>query len=512
MPLYGIGRRWLLLVSASCVLVFLFVLFTPTHNDIGVVENPVVLPEKVLPGKVDKPVALSKPEPPPKQESPKPEPPAPVVLTGSHPVPQLSPDYTAVLDTQSAFCKDRFDVPYLEKLRDSAVEYCATGSSSQVTCFHSTTTDDLRVDSFCLASGAVYEGNALKYRLGCEMGELPTEAANIPYVPTLNELQMYWYETGPGVVFKSIKVDEGFKPALPAPRVPQYTLLVKREGATNVWHCLMELFAMTLSMDVLRMAQKAGTETPYLTPGDEDHTQVVLLDDAEDGPFFGLWSLFSKRPVLRLKELPSGTQLENVIVPLAGASNPMWQGDWVVHSCEHSRLLQTFSRRVLGFHNLEPHKAQKNSQVVVTYINRTGSRRLVHGEEYFNRVASKYPHVKVQSVDMAGLSLQKQLELIQGTDVLVGVHGAGLTHGMFLPPSSAMVELLPHKLDHKGFRNMASLMDHEYFTIHASGATAAKRDDWHSNDVYIEEERFMETIDAAVKVMYNRGERNYDIN
>lgn len=487
MSLYGIGHRWLLFLGSICTLVFFFVLFTPTHDGIDAVENPVALPEKVIPENVDKPATLRKPEPP------EPEP----------------PEYAAVLDTQSAFCKDRFDVPYLEKLRDSAVKYCTTGSSSQITCFHSTTSGDLRVDSFCLASGAVYEGDVYKYRLGCELGEIPTHVGHLPYVPTLKELQLYWYETGPGVVFKRIEVDKGFKPALPAPQVPQYTLLVKREGALNVWHCLMEIFAMTLSIDVLRMTQKADTQAPYLAPGHEDHTQVVLLDNAEDGPFFGLWSLFSKRPVLRLIDLPPGTQLDNVIVPLAGASNPMWQGDWAVHSCQHSRLLQTFSRRVLDFHNLEPHKIQKNSPVVLTYINRTGSRRLVRGDEYFNHVASTYPHVKVQSIDMAGLPLQEQLEIVQGTDVLVGVHGAGLTHGMFLPPNSVMVELLPFGVNHKGFRNMASLMDHEYFSLHASAAMAVN--DWHRDDVYIEEERFMETIDAAVKVMYNRGERNYDV-
>lgn len=494
MPLYGLRLRWLLLIGTSSVLVFLFVLFTSTPDGVDIVKTPAVLPEKTFPGNINKPSAEN-------------------ALKGSLAASQLPSEYTDVLDMQSAFCKDRFDIPYLEKLRDSAVEYCAAGSPSQVTCFHSATADDLHVDSFCLASGAVYEGDSYRYRLGCKLNELPMKLANIPHVPTLDKLQRYWYETGPGFVFKRIEVDGEFKPALPEPRAPQYTLLVKREGATNIWHTLIEIFSVTLSIDVLRMAQKADTQAPYFSPGDEYNTQIVLLDNAKHGPLFDLWSLLSKRPVVLLKDLPPGTHLENVIVPLAGASNPMWQGDWTVHSCQNSRLLKMFSRRVLSFHNLEPsRKVDKDSPVVLTYINRTGSRRLVHGEEYFNRVASKYPHVKVQSIDFADLSLQKQLEIIQGTDVLVGVHGAGLTHGMFLPPNSAMVEILPHDFNHKGFRNMASLLDHEYFSTHASGAVVVKRDDWHRDDVFVEEERFMATIDAAVKVMYNRGQRNFDIN
>lgn len=312
MPLYGIGsRRWLLLVGASCVLVFLFYLFSTSHEPSSVTTTPAVHPEKG-----DKASTVgSKPNP--------------ITLTGSRPVPQLSPEYTTVPDTQSAYCRDRFDVPYLEKLRDSAVEYCTRGSSSKVTCFHTATTDDRRIDSLCLGTNAVFDGDARKYQLGCELGDLTAQAAHVPYSPGLHELKMYWYETGPGVVFDSyINVDGEFKPAVPSPRTPQYTLLVKREGATNVWHCLMELYSMTMTIDVLRLTQRPDTQTPYLTASDVDHTQVVLLDDAEDGPFFDLWSLFSRRPILRLKDLPPGTQLENVIVPLAGASNPMWQGDW----------------------------------------------------------------------------------------------------------------------------------------------------------------------------------------
>lgn len=42
----------------------------------------------------------------------------------------------------------------------------------------------------------------------------------------------------------------------------------------------------------------------------------------------------------------------------------------------------------------------------------------------------------VVMVDLAQLSFVQQLELVARTDLLVGLHGAGLAHGLFMPPTS----------------------------------------------------------------------------
>ena len=39
--------------------------------------------------------------------------------------------------------------------------------------------------------------------------------------------------------------------------------------------------------------------------------------------------------------------------------------------------------------------------------------------------------------------MEKQLEIIVETDILIGMHGAGLTHMLFLPPHTPLVELFP---------------------------------------------------------------------
>jgi capsular polysaccharide biosynthesis protein len=48
--------------------------------------------------------------------------------------------------------------------------------------------------------------------------------------------------------------------------------------------------------------------------------------------------------------------------------------------------------------------------------------------------------VQINSIDFASLSFREQLALIRKTDILVGAHGAALSHMMFLPSTSVVIE------------------------------------------------------------------------
>ncbi|OQE88319.1 hypothetical protein PENNAL_c0017G00871 [Penicillium nalgiovense] len=320
-----------------------------------------------------------------------------------------------------------------------------------------------------------------------------------------------WYDTGPPLVLDGwVQMDNGTQSS--SEHTENYTILVKREGATNYWHSLMEIYSMTLSIDVLQITPESTDSTPlYIAERDAPNTQVVIVDNHPDGPYFDMWSLFTKKPILRFDDLPENTTFENLIVPLAGAGNTLWQGDWEVNSCEKSKLLNTFANRALtlyGFNNTKPRQSKK---ITLTFINRVSKRKLANQKQYLERLQQEFPLVNVQSIDFAAISYKDQLKIIQESDILAGVHGAGLTHGIFLPPGSAMVEILPPGLNHKGFRNVASLRGHDYFSTHASDPPSTHGGDWHSEDVYLEVQRFMDVMNVAIKAMYNKGLRSYDV-
>ncbi len=421
----------------------------------------------------------------------------------------LPPEYN-VVPYDTPFCAERYGREYLERLRDSFTGYCTPDSAYNLTCFHSHMASGSRIDSLCIGRSAAYDFTDRKFSLGCKLRGL-TQNETSASIPEFSALRSYWYDTGPRVVFdKVVKMDAN---RVDPNTTANYTILIKREGAFNVWHCLMEIWSLTMSLDVLRMAIEPDKNAPFLVASDAENTQILILDDHENGPYFDLWTLFAKRPVIRLNDISQDTHIENIIVPLPGASNPLWQGDWDIHACERSELLHTFAHRVLDFYHIDAW-APHSGDLLLTYIDRKETRRLVEYVSDFEDLKAKIPHVKVQFIDFAAISFEEQLRIIRETDVLVGVHGAGLTHGMFLREGSVMVEILPPDLNHKGFRNLAGVLGHTYLSTHASRPpeTHIQSGNWHTEDVFLERERFIDVMKVAIKTLYNKGLRNYDVN
>ncbi|TQB75216.1 hypothetical protein MPDQ_003469 [Monascus purpureus] len=282
----------------------------------------------------------------------------------------------------------------------------------------------------------------------------------------------------------------------------KYAILVKREASNyNLWHSLLEIFSVQMSMDVLRMFTGEEQEK------EDINAKVIILDELHDGPVFDLWSLHpsSTKPI-RLNEMTKPTETMNIVLPLPGGSNPFWQGDWEDLPCQRSELLRVFVERVLVFYRLdiienESESADSGSKrkTVVTFIDRREKRRLINQEQHlaslrdalFNTTTTTTTTAGIKVVDFAALSFEEQLRVVRETDVLVGVHGAGLTHGMFLRPGSAMVEILPGGLEHRGFRNLARQMGHRYFCV-----SGEAQGDWQQSDVGVGEEFVGVVLDA----------------
>lgn len=443
--------------------------------------------------------------------------------------------------SHSGFCDNRFSERYLDYLRGHRASYCLPGSHSNLTCFHSHTAEDGSPDSFCLGWGAALDKTSGRFSLDCPTRGLSENETSRGLVP-FEQIRGYWYDTGPRVVFdRFVDLDAKAPPPtgelqqrqaeIGARDPPRFYLLLKREGETNPWHCLMEIWSAWMTFDVLRMAADPlrQQEAFFRVPEDVSDTQVVILDDREDGPYLDLWTLFSKRKPVRMEQLladPTATTTEaGIIVPLAGASNPLWQNDRVVRDCTSATTLRVFVQRVLGFYGTEG-PGRDRDKIVVTFIDRKSRRQLSDQQSLLAALAAKVPHIEVQAVDLAALPFSEQLGVARETDVLVGVHGAGLTHTMFMREGvGAVVELQPPELLHNGFRNLAAMMGLNYYRLHGSvGAVGSdsqkstarkrsrpeRRDPWHDADVEVEEDRFLEIVGAAIKSLYTKGAWNYD--
>lgn len=430
---------------------------------------------------------------------------------------------------ESEFCAKRFGPRYLNELRDQRIQYCSADSSANLTCFHSHTQSNGNRDSFCIGQGALLDVNSRTFNLDCAVRQ-PTNNESSHGIIPFTDIRSYWYETGPGFLFrKFVIVKSGALPpsisqALKSPDSRPFTVLVKREGHSNIWHSLMEIWSMTMSLDVLRLTHDGDNLNNrfFSIPRDIPRTQVVVLDDQDEGPLFPLWGMFAGREPVRLSNIledPEQAQAfaetpQNLIIPLAGGSNPLWQNDWEDRDCKDAPLLRVFTRRVMQLFGIEFQTGRRQVKPLnVTFIDRRGSRKLLDQDVLLEAARKRFPEVNFQALDFGAISFPEQLRRIQSTNVLVGVHGAGLTHTMFLRENgAAVIEIQPSSMSHKGFKNLAQMLGHKYFSAHAEMVgnegegkgqkrDLVRRDRWHWADIRIEEEAFLGLIGEAVESM-----------
>lgn len=91
----------------------------------------------------------------------------------------------------------------------------------------------------------------------------------------------------------------------------------------------------------------------------------------------------------------------------------------------------------------------------VTYLRRPSPRTLTSAvEQKLFSAIRELKHVCLNVIDFALISFQEQVNTIGNTDVLVGVHGNGLSHLLFLPVGARIIEIFPpdaHRLDYRLF-------------------------------------------------------------
>ena len=121
--------------------------------------------------------------------------------------------------------------------------------------------------------------------------------------------------------------------------------------------------------------------------------------------------------------------------------------------------IEEFRSYFLEEYNLNNHSTLDCKRVTITIIlrhdqvfhprNQKGNvgRKIYNEAEIINGLIQTFSNACVQAIRMESLTMRGQLETISSTDVLIGMHGAGMTHTVFLPKHAAVLEMFP-----KGFK------------------------------------------------------------
>lgn len=482
--------------------------------------------------------------------------------------PTLPPEYSALTEGQQN-CELFFTPSYLEDIATHQQPYCDAQSPSAFQCFTAprlvvpATASWGQTDPLCIAQGVSFEpaqaGDAQaskfdssidpllglaneqrsdEFNIQCKLRDIAGERASSEeaaknlegFRDRPSDWGWYWGDTGVGASLNTWQFSDNHNATgcTKENSNNDWIMLMRRDSTDthNLWHKLMEILQARHSFDALRIAINPATGAPWLSEEDASNVQLLFDDDREE-LLEPLWEIVTGRKPIRKSSLQA-TCFSNVILPLPGCGSPFWSvqlDSGYQERCQSQTLLTTFVKRVFGFYGVVPRPVTDiRAHPTITIVQRKKNRKFMSLDRLIPVLKERYPHSPIQVVDFADISVQEQIRLVQSTDILVGHHGAALTHTIFMPPGSTVVEILPRYYDQHGFRATAAMRgvqhiagrgmyEEEYENaVHGTplpqdwpppppqGFNHFQQQEW----VYLTDEDFLGLVDAAVRTQLNR--------
>lgn len=276
--------------------------------------------------------------------------------------------------------------------------------------------------------------------------------------------------------------------------------LVRRWEYHNLYHQMTDFFNAWMASEVTGIPTKQW--------------QVVFNDfhDDDDNPLVGAWQdVFS--PDHKVKYLHNLVRagkrvcFRNLIVALPGYQSSIYISNHhptQSNGCSNSDLVRAFSRfvvRALGFAD-----KPAPSKPSITFIYRRDhkknpyhdgrvARKIANDAQLVEKLAEAGGNsITVRGVDFQKMSFRDQIELMRSTNILVGMHGAGLANLFFLPEQAIVVEFGD---------NHGQYMSHHYFRnfAHWAGKTYLAWKNWgEGTAIRIDEEDFKNMMEVVIRM------------
>ena len=166
--------------------------------------------------------------------------------------------------------------------------------------------------------------------------------------------------------------------------------------------------------------------------------------------------------------------------------------------------------------------AGKVDAVKVLYLGRptTDARHIINEAgllKALEQVVARIPGVEMQAaVNFESISFEEQVRQSSSADILIGPHGAGLTHVMFMRSHSVLIELLPHAWADPGYRTLSQYLGLVYMHWQQTEEALSEevlvvgnttRNTGRSNSFHVDTEAVVSLVRAALNVAYMVGER-----
>jgi hypothetical protein len=134
-----------------------------------------------------------------------------------------------------------------------------------------------------------------------------------------------------------------------------------------------------------------------------------------------------------------------------------------IHGCANNPFFEDFARYFRSKYDVQTPMPDVQGKSTVCYVfrrdyiahprqgERKASRKISNEDELIRAAAELTQVAKVIPLYFEKEPFGRQLHLVSQCDVLVGMHGAGLTHSLFMRPGSGMLEIAPSGYSHLDF-------------------------------------------------------------
>ncbi|EDW03910.1 EGF domain-specific O-linked N-acetylglucosamine transferase [Drosophila grimshawi] len=234
------------------------------------------------------------------------------------------------------------------------------------------------------------------------------------------------------------------------------TFIMKIDATYNMYHHFCDFFNLYASLFV-NQSHPAAFNTDV---------QILIWETYPyDSPFRDTFKAFSQRPVWTLSDV-QGKRIcfRNVVLPLLPRMIfGLFYNTPIIQGCSNSGLFRAFSEFILHRLQIPFQPPLKERKLRITYLSRrTKYRQVLNENELLAQLEANEDYL-VQRVSFERLSFVEQLAITRNSDMLIGMHGAGLTHLLFLPNWACIFELYNCE-DPNCYKDLARLRGVHYAT------------------------------------------------
>lgn len=234
------------------------------------------------------------------------------------------------------------------------------------------------------------------------------------------------------------------------------TIAIIRKEYVNLYHTIIELFITYITIELTV----------------KKDFNILFLDSHPEGNLDQLWEdILKPKKIVRLDNYSEKIVFNTLIFVPDSYNNPLFNNNIIKSKNNIPNFLTDFIQKVISSYNIPEIKTDKKNLTFIargdycphSRSNGVTCRKVQSIEKTIQLLKVMYPDYNVEYVYFEGIPFKKQLEIVYNTDILAGVHGAALTHVLFMNNNNTLLEFKPKShINVNMFENLAKYRNIHY--------------------------------------------------